>query len=122
MGAHYIGLKNLGLYRFILSFTPASALVVDEAWINFYKTLKFSQNLAKLPIFYFYQGNSGEFRRCFLIFDFINVVVRLRPEFDTDGNLIKKHYLGFYWFFQDEVLRYLYDTFRTVERLADAEK
>lgn len=80
------------------------------------------QNLSQVNKRFRIQGNSGEFRRCFLIFDFINVVVRLRPEFDTEGNLIKKHYLGFYWFFQDEVLRYLYDTFRTVERLADAEK
>lgn len=80
------------------------------------------QNLSQINKRFRIQANSGEYRRCFLIFDFINVVVRLRPEFDSEGNLLKKHYLGFYWFFQDETLRYLYDTFRTVERLSQAER
>ena len=60
MGSHYIGLKNLGKYKFILSFTPASALVTDLAWLEFYKKLNFKENIDKLPIFYFFQGNNGE--------------------------------------------------------------
>ena len=81
-----------------------------------------AQNISQVNKRFRIQANSGEFRRCFLIFDFINVVVRLRPEFDTDGNLLKKHFIGFYWFFQDEVLRYIYDTYRTVSRLSECEK
>lgn len=81
-----------------------------------------AQNISQVNKRFRIQANSGEFRRCFLIFDFINVVVRLRPEFDTDGNLLKKHFIGFYWFFQDEVLRYIYDTYRTVSRLTECEK
>ena len=60
MGCHYIGLKNLGKYKFILSFTPASALVVDSDWCNFYQELNFKENIDKLPLFYFFQGNNGE--------------------------------------------------------------
>lgn len=65
------------------------------------------------------QCGSGEFRRCFCWLGFINIVVRLRPEFDTEGNLIKKHFKGFYIYLQDEKIRSLYDTFKTIERLAD---
>lgn len=65
------------------------------------------------------QASSGEFRRCFCWLNFINLVVRLRPEFDTEGNLVKKHFIGFYFFLQDEKIRSLYDTFKTIERLAD---
>ena len=60
MGCHYIGLKNLGKYKFILSFTPASALVTDSSWVEFYNKLNFKSNIDKLPIFYFFQGNNGE--------------------------------------------------------------
>lgn len=81
-----------------------------------------AQNISQVNKRFRIQAGSGEYRRCFVIFDFINFVVRLRPEFDTDGNLVKKHFIGFYWFFQDEVLRYIYDTFRTIERLSECEK
>ena len=60
LGCHYIGLKNLGKYKFILSFTPASALITDLAWLDFYQELNFKENIDKLPIFYFFQGNNGE--------------------------------------------------------------
>ena len=80
------------------------------------------QNLSQVNKRFRIQSNSGEWRRCFCLFNFINIVIRLRPTFDSDGNVTKKQYLGFYWFFQDEVLRYIYDTFRTVERLSECEK
>ena len=60
LGCHYIGIKNLGKYKFILSYTPASALIIDEAWDAFYKQLKFSENVEKLPLFYFFQGKNDE--------------------------------------------------------------
>ncbi len=56
LGCHYIGLKNLGKYKFILCYTPASALIIDPAWNAFYKKLSFKTNLEKLPLFYFFQG------------------------------------------------------------------
>ena len=59
LGCHYIGLKNLGKYKFILCYTPASALIEDIAWDKFYKKLDFKNNITSLPIFYFFQGNSG---------------------------------------------------------------
>lgn len=67
------------------------------------------------------QCGSGEFRRCFCWLGFINLVVRLRPEFDTEGNLVKKHFIGFYWFLQDEQLRQNYDTLQVIKRLSECE-
>lgn len=68
------------------------------------------------------QCASGEWRRCYTFFDFIGLVVRFQPEFDEEGNALKKKFRGFYIFFQDEVLRYLYDTNKTIERIANNEK
>ena len=68
------------------------------------------------------QCASGEWRRCYTFFDFIVLVVRFQPEFDEEGNALKKKIRGFYIFFQDEVLRYLYDTNKTIERIANNEK
>lgn len=68
------------------------------------------------------QCASGEWRRVYTFFDFICLVVRFKPDFDEEGNSLKKKFRGFYIFFQDEVLRYLYDTNRTIERIANNEK
>lgn len=65
------------------------------------------------------QCQSGEFRRCYTFFDFITLVVRFKPDFDEEGNSRKKKFRGFYIFFQDEILRYLYDTNKTIERLTN---
>ena len=67
------------------------------------------------------QCASGEWRRVYTFFDFICLVVRFKPDFDEEGNARKKKFRGFYIFFQDEVLRYLYDTNRTIERIANNE-
>ena len=67
------------------------------------------------------QCASGEWRRCYTFFDFVTLVVRFKPDFDEEGNARKKKLRGFYIFFQDEVLRYLYDTNRTIERIANNE-
>lgn len=64
------------------------------------------------------QCASGEYRRCFTFFDFLTVVVRFKPQFDEEGNARKKVFKGVYAFLQDETLRYLYDTNKTIERLA----
>ena len=63
LGCHYIGLKNLGKYKFILSYTPASALIDDKAWEEFYEKLDFKGNLEKLPIFYFFQGLNDDLEK-----------------------------------------------------------
>ena len=61
----------------------------------------------------------GEFRRCHTLLGFITLVIRIKPEFDESGNLTGKHFKGFYIFLQDEVLRYLYDTYQVIERLSE---
>lgn len=63
------------------------------------------------------QCASGEYRRCFTLFDFFTIVVRFKPEFDEEGNARKKVFKGVYAFLQDENLRSLYDTNKTIERL-----
>ena len=63
LGCQYIGLKNLGKYQFILCYTPASALIEDSAWNNFYKKLNFKINSDKLPIFYFFQGRNDDLEK-----------------------------------------------------------
>ena len=56
IASHYVGLKNLGLYKFILCYTPASGLYEDVSWDNFYKRLNLKENHDKLPYFYYFQG------------------------------------------------------------------
>ena len=68
------------------------------------------------------QCASGEYRRCFCWLHFIHCVIRLRPEFDSEGNMKKKHFKGVYFFLQDEVLRYLYDTTYVIDVLREDEK
>lgn len=68
------------------------------------------------------QCASGEFRRCYTFFDFITLVVRFKPDFDEEGNARKKKLRGAYLFFQDEELRNLYDTNKTIDRLVNENK
>lgn len=56
VACHYVGLKNLGKYKFILCYTPASGLYDDIAWDNFYKKINLNNNTDKLPFFYYFQG------------------------------------------------------------------
>lgn len=76
LGCHYIGLKNLGKYHFILCYTPASALIVDSAWNKFYKKLNFKNNLEKLPIFYLFQGEGDDLEKI-LAFGNTNLISNL---------------------------------------------
>lgn len=65
------------------------------------------------------QCASGEYRRCFCFLDFINLVVRFKPNFDENGDCRKKSLIGAYVFLQTEELRTFYDTNKTIERLAN---
>ena len=65
------------------------------------------------------QCQSGEFRRVFKVFDFLHIVVRFQPNFDENGDARKKSFKGFYFFLQYDDLRNYYDTFKTIERLAN---
>ena len=89
LGCHYIGLKNLGKYKFILCYTPASALVVDEAWKAFYQRLNFINNLDKLPLFYFFQGRNDDLEKILYLgnIDLINNLI----EYGYPKELIKSY-------------------------------
>lgn len=89
LGCHYIGLKNLGKYKFILSYTPASALIKDECWCKFYEKLNFKNNLDKLPLFYFFQGQNDDLEK--LLYqgntDLLNNLIK----YNCPNNLIKSY-------------------------------
>ena len=78
LGCHYIGLKNLDKYKFILCYTPASALIEDKSWVKFYKQLDFKNNLEKLPLFYFFQGRNDDLEELLYLgnIDLINNLIK----------------------------------------------
>ena len=78
-----------------------------------------SQSISQIDKQIRIQCGSGEYRRCFCWLGFIHCVVCLRPEFDSEGNLTKKHFKKIYFFLQDEILRYLYDTLKIIDVLQD---
>lgn len=89
LGCHYIGLKNLGKYKFILCYTPASALIIDEAWKEFYQQLDFKNNSEKLPLFYFFQGRNDDLEKILYLGN-INLLKNL-IEYGYPKELIKSY-------------------------------
>jgi len=73
-----------------------------------------SQSISFIDKQFRVQAGCGEFRRVFTFKGFICLVLRFKPKFDMEGNIIEKKFLGFYIFLQDETLRYLYDTLEVV--------
>ena len=58
-----------------------------------------------------------EVRKCRTFFGCVTVVWKFRPVFSGDGEIIRLVSKGMYFFIQERVLRYQYDTFRVVENL-----
>lgn len=57
------------------------------------------------------------YNKCYCWFGFLNLVVKFEPEFDFEGNLEKSKFKGFYFFLQEDVLRYQYNTFDLIKSL-----
>lgn len=57
------------------------------------------------------------YSKCFTFFGFLTLVVWFEPQYDFEGNLEKSRLKGFKFFFQDEVLRYQYDTFDLIKSI-----
>jgi len=57
------------------------------------------------------------FVRCYTLFGCLTIQHWRKPEWDSDGNLIKMHHKKFSWFVQDDFLRSCYDTFATIKTL-----
>lgn len=89
LGCHYIGLKNLGKYKFILSFTPASALIADCGWANFYNRLNFKSNQSHLSIFYFFQGRGDDLEK--LLYKGNESLTSFMIDFGYNKDLIKTY-------------------------------
>ena len=57
------------------------------------------------------------FKKCYCFFGFLDLVVSFEPEFDFEGNLSRSKFRGFYFFLQEDVLRYQYNTFDIIKSL-----
>ena len=57
------------------------------------------------------------FCKCWTFFGFLTCVARFEPDFNFEGNLEKSKFRGFYFFLQEPVLRYQYDTFELIKSL-----
>lgn len=66
------------------------------------------------------QCSTGEIRSCHTIAGAFTIVVRKKPYFDAEGNLIKTKFLGLYGFVHDDDLRNCYDTYATVKNLSQS--
>lgn len=64
------------------------------------------------------QCSTGEIRNCHTFFNAFTLVIRKKPYFDAEGNLIKTRFLGVYGFVHDDDLRNCYDTYATVKNLS----
>lgn len=59
-----------------------------------------------------------ELRRCTTLLGVLTIVRRLRPSFDSEGNLKDLKHIGWYFFIQNKKLRDAYDTYKVIERLS----
>lgn len=86
IASHYVGLKNLGQYKFILCYTPASGLYEDIYWDKFYKRLNLKDNYDKLPYFYYFQGKKDPLEK--MLTKANKNLINLLLENGYDNNLI----------------------------------
>ncbi len=57
------------------------------------------------------------YSKCYTFLTFLTLVVWFEPQYDFEGNLEKSRLKGFKLFFQDDVLRYQYDTFDLIKSI-----
>lgn len=64
---------------------------------------------------------STEYRNCHCLLGAFIFCTCWQPVFDmSTGELIDKHFLGFKFYAQDDCIRYSYDTYQTIKRLAES--
>lgn len=56
IASFYCSLKNLGFYKYVLSYSPAFGLYEMEAFEDFFKKINFKKNTNKLPKIHIYCG------------------------------------------------------------------
>ena len=57
---------------------------------------------------------------CFTLFNRLTIVLKKEPIVDNEGEVLKMRFKGFYSFVQTDSLRNSYDTFATIQNLADS--
>lgn len=63
IAAFYCAMKELGFYKYVLSYSPAYGLYEMEAFENFFKRLQFGNNKAKLPKVHIYCGEADDLEK-----------------------------------------------------------
>ncbi len=56
IAAFYCGLREMGFYKYVLSYSPAFGLYENSAFENYFARLGFEKNLSKLPHIHIYCG------------------------------------------------------------------
>lgn len=60
IAAFYVALKELGFYKYVLSYSPAYGLYEMEAFEEFFERVDFEKNTDKLPQIHIYCGGGDE--------------------------------------------------------------
>ena len=63
IAAFYCGLRELGFYKYVLSYSPAYALYEMSAFENWFEGKNFAQNVEKLPKIHIYCGEGDPLER-----------------------------------------------------------
>ena len=67
IAAFYCSLKELGFYKYVLSYSPAYGLYEMEAYEKYFKTRKFKENKDKLPRIHIYCGGNDPLEKQLLV-------------------------------------------------------
>lgn len=66
IASFYCGLRELGFYKYVLSYSPAYGLYEMSAFESYFKTLNFAQNAQKLPRIHVYCGGGDPLEQMLL--------------------------------------------------------
>lgn len=94
IASFWCALRELGFYKYVLSYSPAYALYEKEDFENYFGKKRFADNLGKLPKIHIYCGE-GDFLEKLLIAD-TKQMKDLLVKYGYDGNLIGEKYVEQY--------------------------
>ena len=66
IAAFYCGIREMGFYKYVLSYSPAFALYDMEAFENYFKTKSFGENKDNLPLIHIYCGGGDDLEKMLL--------------------------------------------------------
>lgn len=66
LAAFYCGMRDLGFYKYIISYSPAYGLYGAESYAKLFNALNFADNMEKLPYIHIYCGGGDDLERLLL--------------------------------------------------------